>query len=144
MKDQNYENHTRFVPGFHIILGLMLLIGTIASFVNLGLQIASGGSLFGSLLISLLFICCLFLTWFTRQFATTVQDRAIRAEESLRYFIITNKALDKKLTINQIIALRFASDEEFAALTERAVNESLSPSDIKKIIKNWRADHHRA
>jgi hypothetical protein len=77
-------------------------------------------------------------------FAVTVQDRAIRAEESLRYFILTGRAIDTRVTIGQLIALRFAHDDEFVALADRAEKEGLSPAEIKKAIKQWRADHHRA
>ena len=73
-----------------------------------------------------------------------VQDRAIRAEESLRYFILTGKPFDKKLQMNQIIALRFASDEEFELLVQKAVTENLSSIQIKQLIQNWRPDLDRA
>jgi hypothetical protein len=45
--------------------------------------------------------------------------------------------------LSQIIALRFADDEEFVELTQKAVEENLSSKQIKQSIKNWRADHHR-
>ena len=73
-----------------------------------------------------------------------VQDRAIRAEESLRYFILTGKPLNKNLKINQIIALRFASDEEFEILVTKAVTENLTSNQIKQLIQNWRPDPDRA
>jgi hypothetical protein len=79
-----------------------------------------------------------------RQFALKAQDRAIRAEENLRHFVMTGKLLDPRLTIRQIIGLRFASDEEFLELEKRAVEETLSEDDIKKAVKNWRADYYRA
>jgi len=79
-----------------------------------------------------------------RSFALKAQDRAIRAEENLRHFVLTGKMLDKNLTILQIIALRFAPEEEFATLTERAVKENLTNDQIKQAIKNWKADNHRA
>jgi len=47
------------------------------------------------------------------------------------------------LQIKQIIALRFASDDEFIQLSDRAVKEKLSNSDIKKLIKNWKEDNYR-
>ena len=46
--------------------------------------------------------------------------------------------------MSQIIALRFASDEEFVALTAKANAENLSNKEIKLLIKNWKADHDRA
>ena len=78
-----------------------------------------------------------------RVFPLKAQDRAIRAEEALRYFILTGKPLDKRLTIGQITALRFASDEEFLPLVDRSLAENLSSKDIKQAIKNWRPDYHR-
>ena len=73
-----------------------------------------------------------------------MQDRAIRAEENLRHFAMTGKLLNPELKIGQIVALRFASDEEFVVLAMRALEENLSREDIKKAIKTWRADNHRA
>jgi len=46
--------------------------------------------------------------------------------------------------MGQITARRFGSDEEFLVLAKRAIEEPRSREDIKKVIKTWRADHHRA
>ncbi len=80
---------------------------------------------------------------FLRVFALKAQDRAIRAEENLRHFAMTGKLLDPRLTIRQIIGLRFASDEEFLALAKRAADENLSEDAIKRAVKNWRGDYYR-
>lgn len=88
-------------------------------------------------------ITLLLLTWYTRFFALKAQDRAIRSEENLRYFAITGNLLDSKLTMGQIVALRFAPNNEFVDLAHRAVSEDMKPSDIKKAIQNWKADHSR-
>jgi len=144
MKDQNYASHTRYVKGFHFILGSILILGTLLSVINIWLRCLAGDIILGPILLTVLFVCCLFLFWFSRQFAVTVQDRAIRAEETLRYFILTNKPLDSRITMAQIIALRFAPDNEFIILVDRAANEGLEPKEIKQAIKQWRADHHRA
>jgi hypothetical protein len=143
MEPQNYANHARFVKGYHFLLTALLTIGLIVSIINLCRHWNESGRAINLMLI--LIVVCLFLIgWFMRVFALKAQDRAIRAEESLRYFILTGKAIDSRLTIGQIIALRFADDAEFIALTEKAATENLSPVDIKKAIQNWRADHHRA
>ena len=78
-----------------------------------------------------------------RSFGTRAQDRAIRAEENLRHFVLTGKLLDSRLKIHQITALRFASDEEFVSLAKKAADDEMKPEDIKKSINNWRADWDR-
>jgi hypothetical protein len=142
MKPQTYANHSRYVGGFHFLLSSLLLIGFIVSIVNLFMHWNENGLMFS--LFVLLYFCGLLLFWYSRRFAVRAQDRAIRGEESLRYFIMTGKAIDSRITMSQIIALRFADDEEFVALADKAAAESMWMSDIKKAIKKWRADHHRA
>ncbi|MFI5137242.1 MAG: DUF6526 family protein [Sphingobacteriales bacterium] len=144
MNEQNYANHTRYVKGFHFVLGSFLIIGTIISLVNLWMQWSAKDEVLTAALIVLLFVSGIFLFWFSRQFAIKAQDRAIRAEENLRYFILTRKPLDRRITMRQIVALRFAPDDEFVVLADRAINESLTQVEIKKAIKNWRADNCRA
>jgi hypothetical protein len=46
--------------------------------------------------------------------------------------------------LRQIIALRFAGDGEFLDMARQAAEHGTDPVEIKKAIKNWRADHHRA
>jgi hypothetical protein len=144
MKEQNYSNHRRYIPGFHYLLffmGILALVGSIfflvKSYIHGTERIASG-----IVFISALNFMALY--FYAREFATKVQDRAIRAEENLRYFAITNNLLDPRLTMPQIIALRFAPDLEFVRLVNRAIAENLSNDDIKKAIKDWRPDYHRA
>jgi hypothetical protein len=95
-------------------------------------------------LLILLVLTVISVSFHCRSFALKVQDRAIRAEENLRYFILTGKQLNQTLSIFQVIALRFAADEEFILLAEKAVEQNLKPDDIKKLIKNWRPDYYRA
>ena len=78
-----------------------------------------------------------------RTSALKAQDRAIRAEESLRYFIISGKAIDARLRMGQIVALRFAPDAEFVALAEKAATEGLSGKQIKQQIQQWKGDYRR-
>jgi hypothetical protein len=92
----------------------------------------------------LLVLTVISVSFHNRSFALKAQDRAIRAEENLRYFILTGNRLNKILTIDQVIALRFASDEEFVELAEKAASQNMKPHEIKRSIKNWRPDYHRA
>jgi hypothetical protein len=83
------------------------------------------------------------LMWFTRTFALKAQDRAIRAEENFRHYLLTQKPLPSSLRLSQIIALRFASDEEYLDLVNQAVKDKLPAKEIKAKIKNWKGDYHR-
>ena len=139
MKEQNYKNHPRFVPLFHFVMLGILIVLLALSVINL----LKGISL-SSVMFLLIAITSLIGFAMIRTFPLAVQDRAIRAEENLRYFVLTGKLLDNRLTIQQIIALRFAPDDEFLELTERAIKEGLSNKEIKKAILKWKADHHRA
>jgi len=76
-------------------------------------------------------------------FSAKAQDRAIRAEENFRHYILTGKPISENLTTLQIVGLRFASDEEFVALAERGQQGKMSQLEIKKAIKNWRANTYR-
>lgn len=140
-KTQHYSNHRQLVPTYHFFTFLLI----IAQMVITGIYFFSDSmkeTLLPYILV-LTVVTILSVALHARTFALKAQDRSIRAEENLRYFILTGKRLNTHLKIHQIIALRFASDEEFAALAERANNENLSPKEIKLAIKNWRADFHR-
>jgi len=139
---QNYRNHKRFVIFYHVLTLLAILALSIGSIVNL--LHASKDNLYSASLLVLVAFILISIFVFVRRFPLKVQDRAIRAEENLRYFILTGRPLDRQLTIEQIIALRFASDEEFVRLAKRAVEEALNSEEIKKEIKVWRPDHLRA
>ncbi|NLP56853.1 DUF6526 family protein [Lutibacter sp. B1] len=141
MKHQNYANHSKFVIGYHVITLLAILALLIGSIINVANS--SKESLYSASLLVLVSFILLFMFYFLRAFALKAQDRAIRAEEKFRYYILTGKPMSNKLTIRQIIGLRFSSDEEFLVLVERAEKENLSEKEIKKAVKNWKADTYR-
>lgn len=144
MKEQNFKNHTRLVPGYHGFTYILLATALAFSFSMLFKAI--NNKVDAKLPITLVLLCfvILFISLYCRSFALKAQDRAIRAEENFRHFILTGSPLDKRLRMGQIIALRFAPDAEFVALAKRAVDETLDSKTIKMSIQNWRADHHRA
>jgi hypothetical protein len=141
MKEQSFKNHTRLVPGFHgltFFAILALLIGSIVNLCN-----SAKENLYSASLICLVSFIFVLMFWYTRSFSIRAQDRAIRAEENLRYFILTSKRLPQSITMSQVIGLRFADDEEMAGLVDRVVKENLSNKQIKQAVQQWRADHHR-
>jgi len=141
MSHQNIRNHYRYIPLWHFITSLAIIAVLIGSIVNLSKSTSE--NLYSA---SLIFVIALILSsffWYARWFALRVQDRAIRAEEQLRHFVLTGKLLDPRLTMQQIIALRFASNEEFLALAQRAADQNMAAKDIKQAVKSWRADTNR-
>jgi hypothetical protein len=141
MTEQQFANHARMHPLYHYVTAPLVLVGLIGSIVNL--VNAEPSNFYSASLIVLAFVILLFIGAMLRTYALKAQDRAIRAEESLRYFILTGKAIDARLRMGQIVALRFASDNEFVALAEKAAAEGLSGKQIKQLIQQWRPDYRR-
>jgi hypothetical protein len=141
-KTQTYANHVRFHPPFHFFLapgGIVLLVLTIVNVVRNDQRLDS----WILLLTAVLFFVAVFLL---RANALRVQDRLIRLEERLRLGALAPPELQPRiqdLTEGQLIALRFAPDEELPALAARALAENMKAPDIKKAIVAWRADWFR-
>jgi len=142
MSEQNLKNHGRYIPLYHFITPVILLAIFGGSIVNL--IRADSNTRYSAALILLISFVLFIVYWYSRSFALKAQDRAIRAEENFRHFILTGKSLDPRLRMSQIIALRFSSDEEFIELAKKAVEKKLSAKEIKIAIQNWKADHDRA
>lgn len=143
MNPQNYANHRQYVPAFHIVLFGLLLVTLIGSVMNLVGSWGDPARIYSASLIVVLTVAVMITAVLARLFALKAQDRAIRAEENLRHFAMTGRLLDPRLTIRQIIGLRFASDDEFPALAARAAEENLSEDAIKRAVAVWRADTYR-
>ena len=144
MAEQNYKNHGRYIPLYHFILPTAILALIVGSIINLFDSMHKSEALYSASLICLIGPILLILWFYARSFALKAQDRAIRSEENLRHMAIAGTLLDHRLTVNQIVALRFAPNEEFVALAHRAAEENMKPPEIKKAILNWKADHNRA
>lgn len=140
--EQNFKNHARFTTGYHKVLSIFLLTGLIGSVVNL-FESFGNENLYAASLLVLLFVCCIMLYWFVRVFPLKAQDRAIRAEENFRHFILSGQPFPAGLSIGQIVALRFASDEEFLELSQKALAQNLTNKAIKLLIINWKPDYYR-
>ena len=141
MPRQNFKNHARYIPLWHFITAFAIAVLLIGSIINL--VRSTRENLYSASLIVLISLILVVIYWYARWFALRAQDRAIRAEENLRHFAMTGKLLDRHLRTSQIIALRFASDEEFVELARKAAEHKMRSKDIKKAILKWKSDHHR-
>ena len=140
-KPQNYANHTRWLPVWHFFAFPMLGLNAIWSLVGL-----RNGPTLEVLFEIGVALALLVVVGLTRISPLTVQDRLIRLEERLRMERLLPddlKARLDELTLQQCIALRFASDGELEALTRKALDEQAEPKAIKQAIRNWRPDHQR-
>lgn len=143
LKQQSATHHTKYQPLQHFIwlpLSFLMLLLTIGYIV---FTIVKGSITFETLLLFGIVILSIIPGILARKYALTLQDRLIRTEEQLRYFMLSNKRISPKITLQQLIALRFASDEEYLELVEKTLSENLSPASIKQLITNWRADNNR-
>lgn len=131
------------VAGYHYVLSLLILIVLVTSIISVVSACKAGRDLYLPVTVLVISFILLLLGWYVRSFALKAQDRAIRAEENLRYFTITGHLLDNNLTMQQIIALRFAPNNEFVDLANKAVEQDLSAKQIKNAIQNWKADYDR-
>jgi hypothetical protein len=140
-KPQSYASHAKFDPAFHFFVLPVLLINIFVVGYLLFRHPGIGGTWL--LLVS---IALLVLAGRLRNWATHLQDRVIRVEERIRLAAILPESLRPRiaeLSDSQIVGLRFASDAELPSLFQRALDEKLSRSDIKKAITNWRPDYSR-
>ena len=140
MTEQNYANHA-YAPrlaGAAAAGWAAGVIGALAAWwgYGWGVPVAAAGVL----------IAVLCLISISRVYTTRLQDRIIHLEEQLRAERLLTPAQVTRwhaLDIKQVVALRFASDEEFGALVDRAADERLVPDAIKRAVITWRADLRR-
>jgi len=140
-KPQSFANHAKFDPPFHFFVLPILLINIFVVGYLLFRHPGIGGAWL--LLVS---VALFVLAGRLRSWATHLQDRVIRTEERIRLAAVLPEPLRLRigeLSDSQTVGLRFASDAELPALFQRAVDEKLSRSDIKKAITNWRPDYSR-
>jgi len=138
---QNLKNHARYVPLFHFVLGTLVLANLVHALR--GLASYSPERLSAAIVAFSLVL----MFWFTRAFPVAVQDRLIRLEERLRLQALAPELAGRfdQLTVGQVVALRFAGDDEVVALAREVLEGRLTaPGDIKKAVKHWRADTLRA
>ncbi len=145
-KPQTLQNHAKVDPPFHFFLlsgAVLLLAAAIYNAYQTGFQgmpgLHAATFLFGV-------VWAIVAMFKIRLYSLKVQDRVIRLEERLRMEKLLAEPLKSRvyeLTEQQLIALRFASDGELAALVEKTLKSNLPPKEIKQAIQTWRPDYFR-
>jgi hypothetical protein len=138
---QNLKNHGRIDPPFHFFLFGILFLNLIYAVIHLYRQrtISADWLLVLSIAVFVLFFKL-------RLYPLKVQDRVIRLEERLRLQSLAPAEWHTqiyRLTEDQLIGLRFASDSEVVELAKQALEQNLNRKQIKERIKDWRADNFR-
>jgi len=143
---QNYKNHTRYYPFHHFVLTPLTLVYFVWTLVNLFSAIGSGVQVSQQMYHLIGATILLLLPLLARIYALKNQDRIIRLEMRQRYFELTGESFrekERKLRLSQIIALRFAGDNELLELIDKVIKESLRSKVIKQSIENWQEDNRR-
>ena len=144
MKNQNYDNHKKFYPPHHFIYLPLLFVLQIIGIKNI---FTDEPNQLIWILFSIILFLFIYLALMLRQhYALGNQNRIVRLEFKLRYFELFGKRSDEvesKLSFDQIASLRFAYDDEFKLLLDKAIEQKISGDEIKKSITNWKPDHNR-
>lgn len=144
MKTQNFKNHARYYPLHHFIITPLTLVflGWTVNKSNFDTSESTSESIYFLILALIIVI----LPLLGRTYALKNQNRIIVMEMRLRYFHLTGKSFyekEKNLRTSQIIALRFAGDDELLGLVEQAIIKKLSNKEIKMSVRNWKGDYSR-
>lgn len=148
MKEQSYASHARFVPGFHFVTVGILAVNVLWSLYRLFRPYEEGVPVFDRLLAVLVAGGILALAYYARVFPLAVQDRVIRNEMLARLATALPPDLRPRigeLRRGQLVALRFAGDEELPELMRQVLDGKLTKgNEIKRAVRSWQADHLRA
>jgi len=140
---QNFRNHARIVPAYHVGVFVPFLANFIWATYRLIRMF--NGETFMAFLVS---IALLLLFFSLRMQVLTVQDRVIRLEMRLRLRQALPPELQahiNQLSHKQLVALRFASDAELLPLVREVLAGTLkTQKDIKSRVREWQADYLRA
>jgi hypothetical protein len=141
-KTQTLASHARYIPAFHFFALPVLVINVFV----VGYQFARDPRLVNGWALLVAVALAVGIAW-SRFMPLRAQDRIIRLEERTRLERVLPTDLRARigdLTERQLIAIRFAPDDEVPELTRRTLSGELkSPGDIKRAIRSWRADHFR-
>jgi hypothetical protein len=143
MKPQSYKNHIFYYPPHHYFFyGAVIAAFAVCGF---GIYKYEEQRLLWIFMAAVIFLITWIAVMVRMHYALGNQNRIVRLEMRLRYYILTGKRfeqIEERLDFKQI-AMRFAPDEELPALLDKAIKEHLSPDEIKRHIINWLPDKMR-
>lgn len=139
---QSFDSHARIVPGYHHWTAALIVLPTLYFLYRTLTDFSVE-----RLALALFCVGVVLVSFYARFFPLGVQDRVIRLEERLRLERLLPPELRERIgdfSTDQLIGLRFASDEELPELARRVLDESLSDkNEIKRAVRSWQADHQR-
>jgi uncharacterized protein DUF6526 len=144
MEEQSFSNHVKWVPTYHFFVIPVMVLNFISAIV----AVVRHGITWNSAVQLLTAAALLIFMFNARAFALKVQDRVIRMEERQRMAKLLPEDLQGRIgefTAGQLVALRFAGDDELPTLARKVLHEKLTNvKAIKQMVQQWRADHLRA
>jgi hypothetical protein len=131
---QSYANHVRRPHAWSAAFVLAL-----SAFVLL-LSLAIEAPSWQGLGLAVLALSVLLTVSVLRMYVIRLQDRIVRLEMQIRLTSLGCGAELRRLSLRQLVALRFASDRELPALVDRAITENLTADAIKRAVTDWQSD----
>jgi len=137
MNGQTYANH-RYRPTLWLVTALLAATAVVLTVFLMLLRPAVV-----TLAPVVLALALILTLWMVRQYALRLQNRIIRLEMQVRLARLGRVADCDRLSVPQLIALRFASDQEIGPILDKTLADKLDPDQIKRAVTNWQADYMR-
>ena len=137
MNGQTYATH-RYRPTLWLVTALLAVIALVLVVMLMFLRPA-----IVTIAPVLLALALSLTVWMVRQYALRLQNRIIRLEMQVRLARLGRVTDCDRLSVPQLVTLRFASDSEIVSLLDKTLADKLEPDQIKRAVANWQGDHMR-
>ncbi len=137
MNGQTYASH-RHRPTLWLVVMLLAVIALVLAVMLMVLRPAI--VTLAPVLMALALALAIFMV---RQYALRLQSRIICLEMQVRLARLGRAGDCHRLSTQQVVALRFASDAEIVSLLDKVLAEKLDPDQIKRAVTNWQGDYMR-
>ena len=138
-RPQSFSTHRSWPGTAYVVAGLVL-----ATEFGHRVWLAARGPSFWSVFEALVPAALVVVWYASRRRAQVVQDRVIRLEMQLRLerLLGSNRRAEiERVAVQDLVALRFASDAELPKLFDDVLAGRFGkPDDVKREVREWRAD----